>query len=56
MFHYILIQRFCEQKKKSPICFMIGNLLIHKTVLIFLIKFNSLTSFQVSSVSVRSDV
>ena len=27
------------EKKKTPICYMIGNLLIHEIVLVFLIEF-----------------
>ena len=47
------------KRKISHICYMIGNLFIHKTVLVFLIELkahsHSLISFQVLSISAMSD-
>ena len=47
------------KRKISPICYMIGNLLIHGIVLVFLIELkahpHSLISFQVLLVFARSD-
>ena len=47
------------ERKISPICHMIGNLLIHKIVLVFPFELkahsHSLTSFQVPLVSAMYD-
>ena len=47
------------KRKISPICYMVGNLLIHKTVLVFLVELkthpHSLIYFRVLLVSAMSD-